>query len=628
MGKTRLRTKILNPAHVSTITAKQNLSPYSRFDQIDGSHPWASKVPLSIVPYQVREINKGKVTYFNFDLAIEMGLLEKNHVHKLNRELEKKLLKIFSIRIINEYDIKAKKIFPKETIKPNHYMATRYLQLQHENKQGKTSGDGRSIWNGYFKGNGKIWDISSRGTGVTCLAPGSVESKKPIQTGNESIGYGCGLLEIDELYGSAICSEIFHKHNINTERVLLIIDTGDGHGIGVRVGENLFRPAHLFSLLKQNDYLNLKKAVDFLIERQNQNKKWGLESITSSKKRYDQMLEILCTNFAKFAARLDVDYIFAWMDWDGDNVLFDAGIIDYGSIRQFGVRHDKYRYDDVDRFSTTLNEQKQKAKFLVQVYAQITEFLKTSSKPALQDMKDHPILQKFDEEFNHYYLKYRLYNIGLPKQDSEFLMEHNLEDVKNFEVLFKYFEKQKTQNNFIKLPDGINHPAIFNLRNLLRELPMVLKNKDTEGHIEPQVLFDLMLVQDASPKDKKMSASQKEKLIQLQTSYINLIQAAKRYRSTQKMLAEIESRSRVINRADRMTGNAVIMVVEKIIHDVKKGFPLEEIQGIIDNFIQTQVLLPNEGLQNPEEVLKHKPNHSKKLLSSLLSIVRDHKEDI
>ena len=56
-------------------------------------------------------------------------------------------------------------------------MATRYLQTQHHNKQGKTSGDGRSIWNGYVKSENLIFDISSRGTGATILSPGAQNAK-------------------------------------------------------------------------------------------------------------------------------------------------------------------------------------------------------------------------------------------------------------------------------------------------------------------------------------------------------------------------------------------------------------------------------------------------------------------
>jgi hypothetical protein len=56
-------------------------------------------------------------------------------------------------------------------------MATRYLQTQHRNKQGKTSGDGRSIWNGYLKSDNLTFDISSRGTGATILSPGAQEAE-------------------------------------------------------------------------------------------------------------------------------------------------------------------------------------------------------------------------------------------------------------------------------------------------------------------------------------------------------------------------------------------------------------------------------------------------------------------
>jgi hypothetical protein len=60
-------------------------------------------------------------------------------------------------------------------------MATRYLQTQHRNRQGKTSGDGRSIWNGYLKSDNLIFDVSSRGTGATILSPGAQEAQKRIQ---------------------------------------------------------------------------------------------------------------------------------------------------------------------------------------------------------------------------------------------------------------------------------------------------------------------------------------------------------------------------------------------------------------------------------------------------------------
>jgi len=143
--------------------------PYSKFDKIDGQHPWAEQVSDGHIPYHVKKLNKGKVLYFNFILAKEMGLIDKSHPHQITKSLEKKILSVFNIQIINEFDMDNKTV-PQKDFSKNTYMASRYLQLQHKDKRGLTSGDGRGIWNGHLKHKGITWDISSRGTGVTCLA--------------------------------------------------------------------------------------------------------------------------------------------------------------------------------------------------------------------------------------------------------------------------------------------------------------------------------------------------------------------------------------------------------------------------------------------------------------------------
>ncbi|MGK5088637.1 hypothetical protein WDW86_13850, partial [Bdellovibrionota bacterium FG-2] len=112
--------------------------PYSQFDQINGEHSFKRAVPAVAVEYQVRTRNGGRVVFFNFGLAKEMGLLPDDHPEQLNEALEEKLLQTFSLVIINEYDIQRKTKFSPEDIRPKSYMATRYLQLQHPNKQGKT----------------------------------------------------------------------------------------------------------------------------------------------------------------------------------------------------------------------------------------------------------------------------------------------------------------------------------------------------------------------------------------------------------------------------------------------------------------------------------------------------------
>ena len=57
------------------------------------------------VDYRARQVRGSQVVYFNFDLAREMGLIERGHPDRLNPRLRKAILDAFSLVIINEYDL-------------------------------------------------------------------------------------------------------------------------------------------------------------------------------------------------------------------------------------------------------------------------------------------------------------------------------------------------------------------------------------------------------------------------------------------------------------------------------------------------------------------------------------------
>lgn len=567
---------------------------YSQFEKLNGFHPWMTSVSEGFVTYKVRELNTGKIVYFNYTLAKEMGLISAEHPHRLTEELENIIIKTFSIQIINEYDEVNNKRIPQKSIKPHRYMATRYLQLQHANKQGKTSGDGRGIWNGHINHKGSLWDVSSRGTGVTCLAPGAVEANKPLKTGSTEYGYGCGLAEIDELLAAAILAETMHLQGIETERVLCIVDHGNGHGIGVRAAKNLIRPAHLFLFLKQNKMNQLKAATDYLIDRQIKNKKWKITAKDSEK--YFQMCEIINYSFAKFAAYLDVDYIFAWLDWDGDNVLADAGIIDYGSIRQFGIRHDKYRYDDVQRFSTNLNEQKNKAKLIVQVFIQLADYLTSGTKKPIKNFVNHPILKKFNDIFEKESELRLLYKLGLNANQRDLIYKNHKSLADAFIKEFKYFESAKISGHMKKVADGVNHPALFNMKSFLRfSTAQFIKIKFDQTALNEKLLhryYSVMLSKYATKKEKRIGQKQKERLNQL-ISYHHQILNESFKGHFQFYLEDLNFRVKKINNLHQLTGNALVEIVNYIIEEKKKRLPFGGIQKIIDR-------LTYESLQIPE----------------------------
>ena len=78
---------------------------YEKFREIDGRHPWRDVSPDGYVDYQARYRPHGRVLFFNFPLAKEMGLIPADHPASIGKELEQTILDTFSLRIINEYDL-------------------------------------------------------------------------------------------------------------------------------------------------------------------------------------------------------------------------------------------------------------------------------------------------------------------------------------------------------------------------------------------------------------------------------------------------------------------------------------------------------------------------------------------
>lgn len=570
---------------------------YEQFQKIDGSHPWRQVSPQGYVDYPVRYRKGGKVVYFNFPLAKEMGLITENHPSILNPKLEDAILKTFSLQILNEYDWMYKHNLPKDGYEDRLYMATRYLQSQHKNKRGDTSGDGRSIWNGYVKGAKKIFDISSCGTGVTILSPGAQEAKGPIETGNKSQGYGSGLAELDEMLGSAMMSEIFFRQGLPTERCLAVIAYEDKTAIGVRSSPNLIRPAHLFRYLKSGQWKELKDSFEYFLKRQEENSMYVLPQRGQS--RYDKALEYICRTYAKLAAVMEEEYIFNWLAWDGDNLLASGAILDYGSIRQFAAKHNKYRYKDVDRYSTCLTEQKYWAKFLVQTFIQAADFIQTKKKKRIERFKKHPWLHQFDRYFSEEKQRRLLRKIGFEEKEIGRLIDCHQKEVADFQKCLNFFEDLKVHKGEEVLPDGKNHMPVFLIRNVLRELPEFLiqnlkkDNLDQEKWtlMEPDEFCRIMAASYADRNDLVLSETRERKAAEFQRAYLNLFQVLGR--NTEKMLRKIVSRSAVINYEYRQTGDGLVWIVNEVVK-MRDRLPQPSLQRVMVRFIESQVLVPGQ----------------------------------
>ncbi|MBF0361343.1 MAG: hypothetical protein HQK49_10040 [Oligoflexia bacterium] len=578
---------------------KEKNTKYAKISAINGKHPFQQVFAPGegYINYSVRSKKNGNVLFFNFVLAKEIGLIEKDHPHQLNPELEQTLLDAFAITIINEYDIIHKVHIPANEIHPNPYMATRYLQLQHPNKKGKTSGDGRSIWNGVIESNGKIYDVSSCGTGATSLSPASAIKKTFFKTGDPNVSYGCGCADSIDGYGAAVLSEIFNGNKIGTERTLAIINFNKQFSINVRVGENLIRPSHFFVHLKQNNLMASKKITDYYIDREIKNGNYP--KLSNYNQRYQYFLEQTVKTFSSMAAKFESEYIFCWLDWDGDNILTNGGIIDFGSVRQFGLFHHKYRYDDVDRFSTTILEQKQKARYIVQTFIQLIDFIKSGHKKNIKKFAKHYLLKSFDRMYEEKKKELLLKKIGLNNSQTRIMLKNHRRIIEKFQESFCYFEKQVGVKGSIKVEDGINHNAIFCMRDLLRELPkrysQFNNNNNSIKTISANLLLKIMRSSYASNKDMQMTPYRLYHAHRLQRYYIEILKilCKLKHNDVKKILSEIIDRSSMINKIDRTTGNGIIYVTEEMIK-TSKHLSFGEFHKVTEEFIANQIIEKNK----------------------------------
>jgi hypothetical protein len=365
--------------------------------------------------------------------------------------------------------------------------------------------------------------------------------------------------------------------------------------------------------------------MDYYIDRQIKNKIWT-QVPSESSSRYDYFLSKVIETFSSMAANFEDQYIFCWLDWDGDNILMDGGIIDYGSVRQFGLYHHEYRYDDVQRWSTSIKEQKQKARYIVQSFAQIVDYLKNGKKKPIEDFKNHHSVVHFDKRYNDYKNENLLYKIGFNHKYVSALLESYRKEVVDFRNDFTYFEMAKSVKGPQKVADGINWNAIFCMRDILRELPQLYLSRGLSAEIKNNEFLDIIKSSYATPADLKSNLRRNLKMRSFQKNYTKLfaLLSKKLKIPAEKILLDVSMRSSVINKYDRVTGDSISTIVEKVMNK-KPKLKAEEISEVLMEFTSYQNLNPDkeQGTSNFDSV-----KEQSRLVKGMLQIVREYRDGI
>ena len=309
-------------------------------------------------------------------------------------------------------------------------------------------------------------------------------------------------------------------------------------------------------------------------------------------------------------------------------MLADAGIIDYGSVRQFGLRFDEYRYDDVDRLSTTLSEQPDKLKLFVQSFVQAVDFVQRGTRRPLEAFEHHAVVRRYWERYTECRLLRILFRLGFDDSSARWLLSQDREAVRAFAAEYDAIESVKRAGPLQQVPDGVNRSPLFNIRNLLRAYPGFLHEQgDLKAAWLPmESFFDLLFARGIDARDRLLARDHAARAAGFQSRYKQLVVKAAQRGSIQRTLEDLRRRSRIVNAADRATGNAIAIIAERILLARDAGLSVPDLGKLINGFVEHQRLDPDRPRVEAES---HADGGvAERLRREMLSLLETHSEDI
>jgi len=311
-------------------------------------------------------------------------------------------------------------------------------------------------------------------------------------------------------------------------------------------------------------------------------------------------------------------------------MLASGAILDYGSIRQFAAKHDKYRYKDADRYSASLTEQRYWARLIVQTFAQAMAFICSGVKENLRAFKDAECLRVFDLAFKTESDYRILWRIGFTPEQIEQLMQKAQKEIAEFHKALSYFEDRKVAKGIEKLPDGLTHKPVFLIRNLLRLLPAyyvaqaIGRIDDETAYMAEDVFCRVMAASYVGKKDLELTPARSSHIKNFQQCYLKLIAALGE--PFDAVLKTLQERSAIINHRHRLTGDALVFIIEEVLA-IRGKIKVSGLQEALDAFIDSQVLIPGKWQPVSPEQLKSNTLKSR-LLQKIQANLEEYKESI
>ncbi len=271
--------------------------------------------------------------------------------------------------------------------------------------------------------------------------------------------------------------------------------------------------------------------------------------------------------------------------------LNGVGVVAAGTLVPACVTPSAPVFDDSPRWSTTIPEQRRKARHIVQCFAQIRDFLLTGRKPALKSLSRDPVLALFDRVFSERKRRLLLKKIGFREETREALMQREPALIQDFEKPYRHFEHARSSRGPRKVPDGINWNAVFCTRDLLRELPA--RYARAFRRIPAEEFLDIACSSYATRADRALTPHRRRMASAFQRCYLRLIEAAARHTGTgvDALLADLAERSALINRAERVTGDSLTHAAASLVRN-RQTLSAEALGKLLKEFVRRQDLVP------------------------------------
>ena len=149
------------------------------------------------------------------------------------------------------------------------------------------------------------------------------------------------------------------------------------------------------------------------------------------------------------------------------------------------------------------------------------------------------------------------------------------------------------------------------MRDILRELPVYLFEQ--ESIMTPEVFMGTIASSYANKRDRTLTEAKIRKIQEFQRRYRQLVHlTAKKFKKPERnILLELGMRASIINQYDRITGDSILGVTEKILRERKK-LSFDEMQKVLQDFIHYQKMRPAPDKKHALQafpVLPYQLNH-------------------